>query len=238
MCGRFVTPDIAEAERNFLVHLRHWQEYERSFNVAPTDPVPVVRMLEGDREGLLMRWGLVPYFAAGIAPKYSTINARLEKLDSAPAWRGPWSHGQRCILPALGFYEWHHLPDGTRQPYFITCADQALFGLAGLWDRSIAANGKATISCAVITLPGNELMRDIHNGGANPYRMPAILAPAAIEAWLAGTAADARAELKEYPSGLMVAHPVGNRVNSPKNNDPALIDPRPSETAAAQGSLL
>lgn len=223
MCGRYVSPAIAEAERNFAVHLGHWQEYEQSYNVAPTDRVPVIRLLAGEREGLLMRWGLIPYFAGGIPPKYSTINATVEKLETAPAWRGPWRRGQRCILPALGFYEWHVFPGGAKHPYYITCADQPLFGFAGLWDRSRADDGTQILSCAVVTLPANDIMRNVHNGGANPFRMPAILAPEDIEAWLSGSPARAKAALKQYASDAMVAHPVSTRVNSPKNNDPELV---------------
>ncbi len=85
MCGRYVSPEIAEAERNFTVHLLHWQEYERSYNVAPTQRVPVVRLNDGQREGLSMR---VPFFAKGIPPKYSTIitmppNALMTEIHNA-----------------------------------------------------------------------------------------------------------------------------------------------------------
>jgi putative SOS response-associated peptidase YedK len=225
MCCRYVSPSVAEAERNFLVHRRHWQKYEQSYNVAPTDRVPVVRVVAGEREGLLMRWGLIPHFAGGLPPKYSTINATIEKLETASTWRGPWARGQRCIVPALGFYEWHVLPGGDQRPYYITCADQPLFAFAGLWDRSRTDDGTQILSCAVVTLPANERMRDIHNGGTNPFRMPAILASAHVETWLSGARTRAKAVLKQYPSVSMVAHPVSPRVNSPKNNDPDLLAP-------------
>jgi len=94
MCGRYVSPDVAEAERYFLVHLLRWK-FERSYNVAPTQQVPVVRMAEGEREGVTLRWGLVPFFAKGVPPKYSTINATIEKLTDGPCWRGAWERGQR-----------------------------------------------------------------------------------------------------------------------------------------------
>jgi hypothetical protein len=50
----------------------------------------------------LMHWGLVPYWAKGIPPKFSTINATIEKLTEAASWRGRWMRGQRCIMPATG----------------------------------------------------------------------------------------------------------------------------------------
>jgi len=83
MCGRYVSPDEASIEREFnLVH-HEWQ-FPMSYNVAPTQSVPVVRIAaDGERTGVLMHWGLIPYWAKGIQPKYSTINATVEKLTEA-----------------------------------------------------------------------------------------------------------------------------------------------------------
>jgi putative SOS response-associated peptidase YedK len=229
MCGRYVNPATAEAERYFAVHLIHWH-FERSYNVAPTQPVPVVRLADAQREGLMMRWGLVPFFAKGVPPKYSTINATIEKLTDGPSWRGPWKRGQRCILPAAGFYEWHVNEDGTKTPFYITMADQPVFGFAGLWDRSVTAEGVALESCTIITMPPNALMAEIHNA---KQRMPAILQQADIEAWLTGSTDEARAALKPYPDDLMHAQKVSTRVNSPKNNHESLIEPVSFSQAAA-----
>jgi len=220
MCGRYVNPDIAEAERYFLVHLLRWK-FERSYNVAPTRQVPVVRMADGEREGVMLRWGLVPFFAKGVPPKYSTINATIEKLTYDPTWRGPWKRGQRCILPGAGFFEWHVNDDGSKTPFYITMADQPVFGFAGLWDRSVTVEGAAIESCTIITMPPNALMAEIHNA---KQRMPAILQSTEIEAWLTGSTDDARAALKSYPDDLMHAQKVSTRVNSPKNNDARLIE--------------
>ena len=221
MCGRYVNPATAEAERYFAIHLVRWQ-FDRSYNVAPTQAVPVVRATGGQREGLMMRWGLIPYFARGIPPKYSTINATIERLTDGAAWRGPWKRGQRCILPATGFYEWHVNEDSSRTPFYITMADQPVFGFAGLWDSSRTDAGEQTLSCTIITMPPNALMAEIHNV---KQRMPAILAAEAIEAWLTGSAGDAHAALKPYPADSMVAWPVSRRVNTPKNNHESLIEP-------------
>jgi putative SOS response-associated peptidase YedK len=156
-------------------------------------------------------------------PKYSTINARLETVETSPAYRGPWKRAQRCIQPASGFYEWHLGEDGKKNPFFIHLADRETFGFAALWDRSIATDGSAVESVVHITMPGNELLREIHNAGGNPYRMPAILREEDHEAWLSGSIDNAREALAPYPSELMVAYQVSTRVNSPKNNDERLL---------------
>jgi putative SOS response-associated peptidase YedK len=222
MCGRYVSPDDASIEREFnLVHTE-WQ-FPSSFNVAPTQEVPVVRVRYGQREGRLLRWGLIPYFAGGVAPKYSTINARMETIQTAASYRGPWKRGQRCLVVAQGFYEWQTQADGkTRVPYYIHLNDQDIFAFAGLWDSSRTAAGEIIESCVHITLPANRLLGEIHN---TQHRMPAILAKEDRESWLAGSVDEAWSALKPYSDEHMVAWPVRRRVNKPENNDAELIAP-------------
>ena len=74
-------------------------------------------------------------------------------------------------------------------------------------------------------MPANELMRSIHNTGNNPHRMPAILRREDVDAWLNGSADDARAALRQYDPGLMDAYEVSARVNKPDNNEPSLRQP-------------
>jgi putative SOS response-associated peptidase YedK len=224
MCGRYI---IRMQEK----YLREWHVHGPptwlmdSYNIAPTQQVPIVRMRDGEREAAMARWGLVPFFTRGEVPKYSTINARIETFETAASYRGPWRRGQRCLQLASGFYEWHVDEYGRKAPYLITVADQELFGFAALWDRSVKADGTAAESCVHITMPANELMANIHNTGDNPQRMPAILRAEDREAWLTGTPQEARAVLTQYPADLMDAYEVSTRVNSVKNNFPGLIEP-------------
>jgi putative SOS response-associated peptidase YedK len=224
MCGRYVSPDEASIEREFnLVHTE-WQ-FPPSFNVAPTQQVPIVREIDGELRGTTVRWGLIPFFARGEPPKYSTINARIETVETAASYRGPWKRGQRCLQIANGFFEWHLDDAGRKAPYYIHLADQAVFAFAALWDRSIKADGTAVESVVHITLPANDLMRQVHNTGGNPHRMPAILRREDQKAWLSGTVDEARAALAPYRADVMVAYEVSPKVNSPKNNEPANIEP-------------
>jgi putative SOS response-associated peptidase YedK len=222
MCGRYILAQAALAEQYFRVHGTPWSP---SFNIAPTQQVPVVRIRNKERVAENLRWGLIPFFAKGEPPKYSTINARIETVETAASYRGPWSRGQRALQVASGFYEWHLDADGRKFPYYIHLADQEAFAFAALWDRSVKPDGTAIESVVHITMPANELMRDIHNTGNNPHRMPAILRPEDHEVWLNGSVDDVRAVLRPYPSDLMVAYRVSPRVNTPKNNDAALIEP-------------
>jgi len=223
MCGRYI---IRMQEK----YLREWERLgppewlKASFNVAPTQNVPVLRQVDGEVRGALARWGLVPFFARGESPKYSTINARIETFETAASYRGPWRRGQRCLQLASGFYEWHMDERGRKAPYLITLADQDSFAFAALWDRSVKSDGMAIESCVHITMPANELMAHIHNAGNNPHRMPAILRREDYDAWLSGTPEEARAVLVPYPADLMVAYEVTTRVNSVSNNDRTLVE--------------
>lgn len=111
MCGRYVTPMDAAIERIFNPHPRALPgPFEQNFNTSPTQQVPILRTVrtrEADqREVVLMRWGLVPYFAKGVAGPYATFNARIEGLKTAATFRSAWKRGQRCLVLVAGFYEW------------------------------------------------------------------------------------------------------------------------------------
>ena len=221
MCGRYVSKLEAVLEREWALS-RAPPPFE-SYNVAPTQNVPVVRQRDGLRLCELLRWGLVPYRAMGIPPKFSTINARVETIATVPTYRGPWQRGQRCVLPALGFYEWQ-LVGGRKQPWYIHLTDQQVFGFAGLWDASPTASGEKLESVTMITVPANPFMAEIHNTKA---RMPAILRREDLDTWLSGDPGAAYACLAPYPEALMAAHTVSTAVNSPKNDQPELREPAP-----------
>jgi putative SOS response-associated peptidase YedK len=224
MCGRYVSPDDAAIEREFnLVH-SPGLELRASFNAAPSQLLPVVRSSNGVRLLSLMRWGLVPFFANGIPGPYSTINARIETIETSASYRGPWRRGQRCIVPAAGFYEWHLNDDGKKQPFFIKTAE--VHGYAGLWDSSARDDGTVLESFTILTLPAKPMMADIHNAPGK-QRMPVILDRKDYEAWLSGTVDEALSVLKQYPAGSMLAWPVSTRVNKPQNNDSKLIEAIP-----------
>jgi putative SOS response-associated peptidase YedK len=222
MCGKYILAQAARAERAMGIRRGRW-DYPLSFRVLPTEPVPVVIAACGEREAALMRWGLIPWWAHGVALKASTINATLERIDTAPSYRDPWQRAQRCIMPMAGFYEPHLNEDGSRDPFFLHLIEREVFGVAGLWDRSRRPDGSYVVSCTLITVPANRLLAEVHNG---KLRMPALLAEADHDAWLSGAPGEARALLKPYPDEEMVAWKVSRRVNNPRlPNDATLIEP-------------
>ena len=233
MCGRYVSPKAADIERQWNLRQAPNPFDRVNYNVAPTQRVPALRRAaDGAPQLAALRWGLIPFWAKGVALTVSTINATVERIREAPSYRGPWRRGQRCIVAASGFYEWQVVQGAggkpAKQPWYIRIGDQEIFGMAGLWDASTAVDGSVVESCTLITLPANRAMAVIHN---TRQRMPAILTLAQHPAWLDGTPDEGFSCLTRYPDELMIAHRVSARVNTPKNNDADLLQEVPRQDA-------
>src|SRR3984957_2899299 len=173
MCRCYVSPAASSIEREFGLVRTGWR-FAANFNTIPGQTVPVIRANDGRASGMMMRWGL-----AG----RGSFNAPVESLASGADFREPWKRGHRCIVPALGFYEWHVNPDASEQPYYIHPDDQDVFGFAGLWASASADANGVTECCSIVTLPANTLISEIHNSGR---RMPAMLTRTLRELWLFG----------------------------------------------------
>jgi putative SOS response-associated peptidase YedK len=221
MCGRFTltTPAQTLAVQFDLAEV---PALEPRYNVAPTQPVAAVRIAsEGEeRELVLMRWGLIPFWAKDASIGARMINARSETAAEKPSFRTAFRR-RRCLVPADGFYEWQKL-DGAKQPVYVSLKDRAAFAFAGLWDRWQDPENGVVESCTLLTGEPNQLLRPIHN------RMPVILDPKEYTLWLDREVQEAerlQPLLRSYPSGQMQAYAVSRYVNSPRNEGPECIAP-------------
>jgi putative SOS response-associated peptidase YedK len=133
-----------------------WQDdWSPRFNVAPTQPVPVIRQhpKEPVRQLSLMKWGLIPHWAKDASIASSTINAKSETAATKPAFRDPLKF-RRCLIPADGFYEWKR-NGASRQPFCFEVSDGGLFAFAGLWDGWRNPEGQWIKTCSILTTVPN-----------------------------------------------------------------------------------
>lgn len=220
MCGRYVAPSEAEMERyaHFGGPRSNPNPFPKTYNAAPTQRLPISRLVDDAPVLSLARWGLIPSWAKDASIGSRLINARAETVATKPAFRAAYK-SRRCLVPALGFYEWQATPRG-KVPHFITSADEGLMSFAGLWEQWQPPEGQPVISYTIITTDANEFMAKLHN------RMPVILEPETWRAWL--TTPDPAPLLAPCSPDRLRAWPVSTRVNSPKNNDAQLIEPAPA----------
>jgi len=131
MCGRFVITSAPAALRQLFGYIEQ-PNFPPRYNVAPTQPIPVVLVENGARHFRLMRWGLLPGWVKD--PKGFTllINARSETVLEKPAFKRAIRR-RRGLIPADGYYEWKAV-DGRKQPFFIHRADGEPLGFAAVFE--------------------------------------------------------------------------------------------------------
>ena len=218
MCGRVVQRMPLSEIRVLFETVNPVPNAAPTYNGAPTDTLPVVRLDQDGRRSLdLLRWGLVPWWAKDIKIGARCINAMAETVATKPAFRDAFARRQRCIVPVDAFYEWKKTPAG-KQPYAIVGGDRLPLAMAGLWERWKDRSQTFTI---ITTVP-NELCGAIHD------RMPVVLPRERWATWLGEREVNPDElrwmVLRPYAAGLMRAYPVGVRVGNVRNNDAALLD--------------
>src|SRR5215470_13503671 len=190
------------------------------YNAAPSQELLVIRQNHktGERSLDLIKWGLIPHWCQDPRGDRRPINAKAESVMRLPMFREAYAV-RRCIVPVDGFFEWRAIRGARgKQPYAIAMKDGSPFGLAGLWENWRNPNtGEWERTFAIITVPSNELVAQIHN------RMPAILEPRSYERWL-GLEPDPHDLLITYPSEPMTMWPISRRVNAPENDEASLLD--------------
>ena len=174
MCTRYITPEQADIERHWHVGARNPVRW--AHDMFPGYQGPFIRAArdstEQARELVAGQWALIPWFAKERKLKYPTCNARSEELSGKASYKHPWARGQRCIIPALAFFEpcWE---TGRHIPWRFTRPDGAPWGLAGLWNTwTDPATGELVESYTMLTInaDGHSLMGRMHR--PDPKRPP------------------------------------------------------------------
>jgi putative SOS response-associated peptidase YedK len=226
MCGRYVITSAPEAIRA-LFRYQEQPNFPPRYNVAPTQPIPIVRLAQGRRQFALVRWGLLPSWVKD--PKAFTllINARGESVLDKPAFKNAMKY-RRCLIPADGFYEWKASGD-RKQPYFVRPTSGAPMAFAGLWESWTGPNGEELETAAIVTTTANHTLEDMHD------RMPVVVPPDAFDLWLNCAEVDATTAaglIGPAPDDAVEAYPVSTDVNRVANDNAKLLE------VAAPGSEL
>lgn len=212
MCGRYATTR-SDTDLTLLFEAEDVTEgFDPSWNVAPTDPVPVVRVSERQGGRVLDRakWGLVPSWSDDPRAGSRMINARAETVATSPAFAPSFAR-RRCLVPADGWFEW--VRDGNRkQPYYLTPADSSVLAFAGLWSMW---RGEVLTSTIVTTGAIGDLA-GVH------HRMPLILPAERWAEWLTGEA-PSLSPMSAEELRFIEIRPVGPDVGKVQNNGPQLI---------------
>lgn len=236
MCGRFAMDDKTnELLEEFVAEhgIKALKDWRPNYNIPPTTEVPVARLHDGKREVEMVRWGMIAPSSKEFGGGKPVFNARIESVDKLGLFKGPFEK-RRCIVPALGYYEWQLTEDG-KQPYFIRQpnAQLAMAGVVGAWRDPAKAQGdpdRWRLSMAIITMDAHVAPGEVHD------RMPAFLTPDSYDDWLGDhlgppdllklldrTSSEVADSLEYHP----VSHVV-NKVEIEKgvpNDGPELVEP-------------
>jgi putative SOS response-associated peptidase YedK len=240
MCGRYAASrnpdDLVDEFDVEAVFVR--ERLAPDYNVAPTKDVYAVlsrppredRSAPPQRRLTVMRWGLVPSWAADASVGSRLINARVETVHEKPAFRRAFS-SRRCLLPADGYYEWF-----GKQPFFIRPRDGGVLAMAGLYEtwRDPAAGpddpDAVLWTCAVLTTVAEDGLGHLHD------RMPLLVERERYGRWLDPTISEPnllRSLLVPAAPGRLKAYPVATLVSDVRNNGPQLIAPLSAEDEPA-----
>lgn len=218
MCGRFTVISAPEAMRA-LFRYPEQPNFPPRYNVAPTQPIAVVRLQEAKRQFVLMRWGLLPSWVKDPKAFSLVINARGESVLDKPAFSNAMKR-RRCLIPADGFYEWQ-ATGGRKQPYYVRAKSGAPLAFAGLWETWTGPNGEELDTVAIITTTANRTLAAIH------ARMPVIVPEEAFDLWLNCADVDAEtaaALIVPAPDDLLEAYEISTAVNRVANDNPKVLE--------------
>ena len=225
MCGRYTISLDPETYRDFYGYSEQ-PNFPPRYNVAPTQPVPIVLQDKAERHFMLVRWGFLPSWVKDPKDFPLVINARGETLETKPTFKAALKR-RRCIFLADGFYEWRR-NGREKTPFLIRTRSREPMPLAGLWETYHDPSGGEIDTAAIVTTDANGTLSGVHD------RMPVILSPDDIEAWLdvRDERADVMRLVRPCPDDWLDVVPVSSRVNKVENDDPGLLEPLDKPEAA------
>ena len=169
MCGRFAAVASPEIIKRYF-HLNNCPDYQTSYNIAPSQQIPIITEKIHQREMYFANWGFKPAWAKADT-RLAPFNARIETIFTNRLFKSAIKY-QRCIIPASGYFEWQKTTH-PKQPYFIHQRHSSITLLAGIYSE---VNDNFTV--AILTCAAHPKLSFIHS------RMPLILSEASWDSWI------------------------------------------------------
>lgn len=187
MCGRFAIDDETNAiieeivEEHGIQALNNWRDYVPEFNISPTDQVPVIFQSKTGLAIRTARWAMLSPRAKHLDDRPGpTWNARKEsamiseRTGRPSMWRTPLTKGQRCLVPASGYYEWVGAK-APKTPHWIY-PESGLLMFAGLYSWWIdpalpeSDESRLHLTTTIFTMDTVPELAAIHD--RNPIALP------------------------------------------------------------------
>lgn len=227
MCDRYrIRADLQEVKTH-LPDLIIRTEITDRFNVAPGQPMPLIRRLEDG--SLVMEdfiWGLPPHRITD--PTAGPVHAL--NHHTAATWLGHRSSYlyRRCLIPCHGFYAWQQATKTRRVPWFLSYPAEALMMMAGLWEDHPTNAPTFTL----LTTMAPKRVMWVHD------RFPILLPPDAWRTWLDPQTtmmplANLVHDSHVRPNRDLQQWRVTSRMTDPAFEDPAAIIPLTARRAAS-----
>jgi putative SOS response-associated peptidase YedK len=232
MCGRatVINPDgITEKVYGFTRKFVP-SDWKPRYNLNPHEDIPAIYYDPFLREKVLrtMHWNLIPSKlesrdkVVAFDSQYSTFNARIETVESAPTFQQSW-RSQRCLVVVDGIIEWVG-EKRNKIPHLIRHKDRIPFAMAGLWSRWMdGASGEELWSCTVIVKDSDDWYRRFHD------RMAVLLAPESHEQWLDPERTRGQLDLLRssayHKDGELEFFPISKLVNNARNDSSEVLEP-------------
>jgi len=232
MCGRatVINPDGITEKLYGFTRTFVPSDWKPRYNLNPREAIPAVYYDPFLRQRVVrpMHWNLIPSKLESrekvddFDARYSTFNARIETVASAPTFRDSWST-QRCLVVVDGIIEWIG-EKGRKIPHLIRRKDQAPFAMAGLWSSWRGKSGDDEVwSCTIVVKDADDWYRRFHD------RMSMLVPPEAYDRWLDPERKNGQLDLlsnNPFPKDeVLEFFPISRRVNNPKDDSAECLEP-------------
>lgn len=202
------------------------ETYRPHFHLAAFTHPELIMLTTGSPAAFeLVTWGFIPAweksYANGVQRMLGASNVNREELTTKAAFRDSWKNGQRCLIPATGYFDIHTVnSEGSKPasiPYYIHQADNAIFSIAGIYNVWTDPETELTYNTlSVITVEASPMLKLINN---SRQQMPAILSPDTEKTWLdPDTKLERAMDLIMTSQVKMKGHPVYPELLNPKHN--------------------